>query len=49
MICHNRITAKRKEMGVAVNENPRFTEYLRYAEKLGLGVADLQKIQHVRV
>jgi hypothetical protein len=49
MICHNRITAKRKEMGVAVNENPRFTEYLRYAEKLGLGIADLQKIQHVRV
>jgi len=40
---------KRKEMGVAVNENPRFTEYLRYAEKLGLGIADLQKIQHVRV
>jgi hypothetical protein len=36
-------------MGVAVNENPRFTEYLRYAEKLGLGIADLQKIQHVRV
>jgi len=49
MVCHGRITAKRKEMGVAVNENPRFTEYLRYAEKLGLGVADLQKIQHVRV
>jgi hypothetical protein len=49
MICHNIITAKRKEMGVAVNENPRYTDYLRYAEKLGLGVADLKKIQHVRV
>jgi hypothetical protein len=49
MVCHGRITAKRKEMGVAVNENPRFTGYLHYAEKLGLGVADLQKIQHVRV
>jgi hypothetical protein len=33
MVCHNRIVAKRKEMGVAVNENPRFTDYLRYAEK----------------
>jgi len=49
MVCHNRIVAKRKEMGVAVNENPRFTEYLRYAEKLGLGIADPAKIKHVRV
>ncbi len=49
MVCHTRLTAKRKEMGVAVNENPRFTDYLRYAEKLGLGVADPAKIKHVRV
>lgn len=49
MICHNKITAKRKEMGVAVNEHPRFTNYLHYGEKLGLGVADLEKIRHVRV
>ncbi len=49
LICHNKITAKRKEMGVPVNENPRFTEYLRYAERLGLGVADLEKIKYVRV
>ena len=49
MVCHNRIVAKRKEMGVAVNENPRFTEYLRYAEKLGLGIADPAKIAHVKV
>ncbi len=49
MVCHTRIVAKRKEMGVAVNENPRFTEYLRYAEKLGLGIADPAKIAHVRV
>jgi hypothetical protein len=35
-------------MGVAVNENPRFTNYLRYAETLGLGVADPAKIQHVK-
>jgi uncharacterized protein (DUF362 family) len=45
---HNLITAKRKEMGVKVNENPRFTEYLRYAERLGLGVADPAKIQVLR-
>ena len=49
MVCHNRIVTKRKEMGVAVNENPRFTNYLRYAEKLGLGVVDPAKLQHVRV
>ncbi len=49
VICQSRISAKRKEMGVAVNENPRFTEYLRYAEKLGLGIADPAKITHVRV
>ncbi len=48
MVCHNRIVAKRKEMGVAVNENPRFTNYLRYAETLGLGIADPAKIQHVK-
>jgi len=46
MICHNQIVAKRKEMGVKINENPRYTEYLRYAEKLGLGVADTNKIKH---
>jgi hypothetical protein len=49
MVCHTRIVAKRKEMGVAVNENPRFTEYLRYAQKLGLGIADPAKIAHVKV
>jgi hypothetical protein len=49
MVCHTRIVAKRKEMGVAVNENPRFTNYLHYAEKLGLGIADPAKITHVRV
>ena len=48
MVCHNRIVEKRKSMNVAVNENPRFTEYLRYAERLGLGVADPAKISVVR-
>ena len=49
MVCHKQMIAKRKEMGVTVNENPRFTEYLRYAEKLGLGVVADGKINHVRI
>lgn len=49
MICHRQLVAKRKEMGVAVNENPRFTEYLHYAERLGLGVANPEKISYVKV
>ena len=44
MICHNEIVAKREEMGVKVNKNPRYSEYLHYAERLGLGVADPDKI-----
>ncbi len=48
MTCHNIILEKRKQMGVAVNEHPKYTEYLRYAEKLGLGVADPSRIQRVR-
>jgi hypothetical protein len=49
MICHRQLVAKRKEMGVVTNENPRFTEYLYYAERLGLGVATPEKIQYVLV
>jgi hypothetical protein len=49
MICHRQIVAKRKEMGIAVNENPRFTDYLHYAERLGLGIANPDKIQYVKV
>ncbi|HOY99500.1 MAG TPA: hypothetical protein PLL55_08895, partial [Candidatus Aminicenantes bacterium] len=49
MVCHNLLAAKRKEMGVAVNENPRFTEYLRYAERLGLGVVAAGKISHLKI
>ncbi len=47
MHCHNLIVQKRKEMGVKVNEHPRFTEYLRYAERLGLGITNPDKIQVV--
>ncbi len=49
MVCHNLIVQKRKEMGVSVNEHPRFTEYLRYAETLGLGVVNPEKIEHVKI
>jgi hypothetical protein len=47
MHCHRELVAKRKEMKIQVNENPRFTEYLYYAEKLGLGVATPERIQLV--
>jgi hypothetical protein len=49
MFCHNELTAKRQEMKIAVNDNPRFTEYLHYAETLGLGIANLEKIAVVKV
>jgi hypothetical protein len=48
MIGHQDIVAKRKAMGITVNENPRFTDYLRYAETLGLGVATPDKITVVK-
>ncbi|MBM3312559.1 MAG: DUF362 domain-containing protein [Candidatus Aminicenantes bacterium] len=47
-VCHHLLVAKRKEMGIAVNEHPRFTDYLRLGEKLGLGVADPAKIVHAK-
>jgi CBS domain-containing protein len=49
MVCQQQIVAKRKSMGVKVNEHPKFTEYLRYAEKLGLGAVSPGKINHIRV
>ncbi|MDD8016279.1 MAG: DUF362 domain-containing protein [Acidobacteriota bacterium] len=49
MVCHKIITAKRKEMGIAVNEHPRFTEYLRYAARLGIGVTDEGGMTHIRI
>lgn len=47
MTCQNLMVKKRKEMNVNVNEHPRFTEYLRYGERLGLGIADPKKIEHI--
>jgi len=49
MICHNILLEKRKEMEVKINEHPRFTEYLRYAEKMKLGIADPDKIELIKV
>lgn len=48
-VCHHELVAKRKAMGIAVNEHPRFTEYLRYGEELGLGIADLERITVRRI
>jgi hypothetical protein len=47
MVTHNLLVAKRKSMNIQVNEHPRYTEYLRYAQQLGLGVADKAKIKHL--
>lgn len=49
MTGHREVVAKRKAMGVATNEHPRFTDYLFYAERLGLGVATPGKIDFVEV
>ncbi len=47
LTCHNLLVEKRKQMQVQVNEHPKYTEYLRYAERLGLGIADPEKINHI--
>lgn len=46
MVCHEQMVAKRKEMEVKVNEHPRYTDYLRYAERLGLGVVAPERLDH---
>lgn len=49
MICHNLMIKKRKDMGIKVNEHPAYTAYLRLAERLGLGIANPEKINHIRI
>jgi len=49
MACHTMLVDKRKSMGVRVNEHPKYTEYLRYAQRLGLGHVDGEGLQHVRL
>ncbi|MDH4157787.1 MAG: DUF362 domain-containing protein [candidate division Zixibacteria bacterium] len=47
MVCQKKMVEKRKEMKIDVDEHPRWTEYLRYAERLGLGVVDPDKTEHI--
>jgi hypothetical protein len=49
MMCHQELLAKRQEKGVTANASPRTTEYLHYAESLGLGVVTAEKMTVVRV
>jgi hypothetical protein len=49
MVCHNLIVEKRRQMKVkGFNQHPRYTEYLRYAERLGLGITNPAKIKHIK-
>jgi hypothetical protein len=48
LVCYSILAEKRKSISVRVNERHRFTEYLRYAQKLGLGIADPTRIEHVK-
>ena len=48
MICHNLLVEKRRSMGIKTNTHPIYTEYLRYAQRLGLGIADPKKIEHLK-
>jgi len=43
------MTAKRKAMGVKISEHSRYTDYLRQAEKLGLGVVDPARVRLVTI
>lgn len=49
MICHIDISNKRKEKKRAVSSDSRYTDYLHQGEKLGLGIADPEKIEHIKV
>ena len=49
MICHRHVLARRKEAEMIVDEHPRYTEYLHYGERLGLGIADPERIELVEV
>jgi hypothetical protein len=49
MVCHQLLVKKRKEMKINVNEHPRYTEYLHYAQRLGIGITDSKKINHISV
>ena len=47
--CQREITAMRTAHGIAPSDHPRYTEYLTYAETLGLGVVDPARLRVVQV
>ncbi len=49
MTCHQLLVEKRKEMNVKVNEHPRFSDYLRFAQQLELGIADPDQIEYAKI
>jgi hypothetical protein len=49
MVCHRELVAVRKAKGVTVNEHPRFSEYLHYAEQLGLGAVAPERLRVIEV
>jgi len=49
MLCHTQLKEKRKAMEVKVSDNPIYTDYLFQAEELGLGIVDMEKIEHIQV
>jgi hypothetical protein len=47
--CQREITAMRSAHGIVPTDSPRYTEYLTYAETLGLGVVDPARVRVVQV
>ena len=48
-VCHGLMVEKRKSMGVKVNEHPIYLAYFQYAERLGLAVTEMEKIEQIHV
>jgi hypothetical protein len=40
---------RKADESVKVNDSPRYIEYIKYAEKLGIGVANPDKVEHKKV
>jgi hypothetical protein len=49
MTCHRHVLQRRKDAEMTVDEHPRYTEYLHYGERLGLGIADPARIDLVEL
>jgi len=48
MHCQGLMAAKRKAMGAKQSDHPRYTDYLRDAQRLGLGVVDPEHLRVVK-